>query len=349
MDSVQITVGIPTYNRSAWLAQTMRSVLTQSITSFQVIVSDNASTDDTEDVVRSFGDPRIRYVRSDHNIGRIRNINRLIELAETEFLVLLPDDDVLYPDHLATTVELLQRAESAGLVHTAFDLIDADSRTVRRVRPQRSQFPEFVERGDRVLERMMVSSWPIGFSSVAYRTEAIVAAGGLREDEEPFCDFQMWMRIALDWEFGYVDRPLAGFRVHAEQASARLEGESEAASGNDELALTQAQTRFRRRTDFLDGAPLDPVTTRWLHALATAEFLVERAGLGMAWSELAPSLNKLVRRQPRILVRSVLWRLLLVQLGWWNLLWMCREVTSLHHRVASATLVRFNRPRTRPC
>ena len=67
-------------------------------------MSDNASDDDTPDVVRSFDDGRIDYVRSERNIGAIGNINRLIALADTDFLVLLPDDDVLYPGHLDATV-----------------------------------------------------------------------------------------------------------------------------------------------------------------------------------------------------------------------------------------------------
>ena len=109
MSAVKLTVGIPTFNRAAWLRETIESVLAQTFTSFRLIVSDNASDDDTPEVVRSFGDERIDYVRSERNVGPIGNLNRLIRLADTEFLVLLPDDDVLYPGHLGAAVEVLER------------------------------------------------------------------------------------------------------------------------------------------------------------------------------------------------------------------------------------------------
>src|SRR5262249_7773407 len=160
----------PTFNRAAMLHETVASVLAQSLADFRLIVSDNASHDDTSDVVRSFDDGRIDYVRSQRNIGPIANFNRLIELADTEFLVLLPDDDVLRPDYLKAAVELLERRETVGLVHCAFDLIDASSQVLRRVSPVASRSPTTIERHDRALERMMISDWPLCFSSVVYRT-----------------------------------------------------------------------------------------------------------------------------------------------------------------------------------
>ena len=98
---VKVTVGIPTFNRAGWLRESIESVLAQTFTDFRLVVSDNASDDDTPEVVRSFDDDRIHYVRSQRNVGPVGNSRRLIALAETtEFLVLLPDDDVLYPGHL---------------------------------------------------------------------------------------------------------------------------------------------------------------------------------------------------------------------------------------------------------
>ena len=77
-------------------------------------MSDNASDDETPDVVASFADPRIDYIRSDRNIGMIANFNRVIHHAETPFLVLLPDDDLLYPDYLRSVVDVLSNHASVG-------------------------------------------------------------------------------------------------------------------------------------------------------------------------------------------------------------------------------------------
>ena len=205
---MKLTVGIPTYNRSGFLREAIESVLAQTFTGFRVIVSDNVSDDDTPEVVRSFRDERIDYLRTERNIGPIANLNRLVTLAETEMLVLLPDDDVLKPGHLAAAVEALERFETAGLAHSACDLLDARSRVVGSMAPLPTRgAPVRLEQGEHALGRMMVSDWPICFSSVAYRTRAIIGAGGFRQDEEPFGDLQLWM-------------------VHGDRLGLRLPGEA---------------------------------------------------------------------------------------------------------------------------
>lgn len=315
MSTPKLTVGIPTFNRSTWLKQTIDSVLAQNYTGFRLIVSDNASDDGTPEVVRSFEDERIDYLRSERNVGPIGNLNRLIVLADTEFLLLLPDDDILYPGHLSAAVDVLDRCESVGLAHSAFDLIDERSRPIRRAFPVAACSPVTIEPGDQALERLMVSSWPICFSSTVYRTKAIVEAGGFREREEPFGDLQLWMRIALAWDFGYIAQPLAGFRVHPQAVSLSVGAAQGVTSAGRELSRVHTDIRFQRRMNFIDGASLEPRQAQWLRALATLQDLVERSILGLPWTEVSTRLIRLAWTYPRILRRPRLWRLALSQLG----------------------------------
>ena len=88
----------------------------------------------------------------------IGNFNRLIELTETEFLMLLPDDDLLYPDYLSSVVEILERNPRVGLVHTAFDEIDIESRVQKHAASYvKSNHPSMVEPGRAFLKRSMTS------------------------------------------------------------------------------------------------------------------------------------------------------------------------------------------------
>lgn len=312
----RITVGIPTFNRATWLRESIESVLAQSYTSFRLIVSDNASDDDTPAVARSFAADGVEYVRSERNLGAIGNIGRLVQLADTELLMILPDDDLLYPGHLKAAVDVLERFDHVGLVHSAFDAIDAHSQVIRRVNPLRSRSPVTIERHERALERLMVSSWPIGFSSVVYRTTALVDAGGLREEDEPLSDIQLWMRIALDWDFAYIAEPLAGFRVHSESATTRIGAEAGVTSNGRELDLVLAQARYQRRMNFLDDAPLKRSDKKWLTTLATLGLLVDQAGTGRPWSDAAPRAVQLAWTSPHVLRRAEPWRLLLGSRVW---------------------------------
>jgi glycosyltransferase involved in cell wall biosynthesis len=315
MSIAKVTVGIPTFNRAGWLREAVESVLAQTFTNFRLIVRDNASDDATPDVVRSFSDERIQYVRSERNVGAIGNLNRLAALADTEFLVLLPDDDKLYPGYLRAAVDLLDRFETVGLVHSAYDFIDERSRVIRRVHPVASRSHASIMKHDRALEWMMAFRSGPQFSTIMYRTKAIVEAGGLREEEEPFGDLELWMRIALNWDFGYIAKPLAGFREHAQTRTRTITAEDAVTFDERSRVFLYSQIKFQRRMHFLDEAQLASPTTKRFRALATLQLLVETAALGLPWNEAAARLAKLVRTYPRILLRPALWRLVIAQLG----------------------------------
>jgi glycosyltransferase involved in cell wall biosynthesis len=309
--TAKITVGIPTYNRASWLKDSIASVLAQTRTDFRLIVSDNKSDDNTSEVVGSFDDDRIDYIRSEENIGAIGNMNRLIGRADTEFLVILPDDDILYPGYLEAATELMESHPTVGLGHSAFDVIDAQSRVVREIQPVRANGPVAVEKSYLALERLMLSTWPICFSSVIYRTEAILAAGAFHEGDEAFGDLRLWMRIAADWDFGYIATPLTGFRVHSESLTTSLEPARGTADADRELKLAFAKGRFERRASFLEGATLEPHLARWLRSLAAVELLAEQGDVAPPWPKAFMRAARIAVVSPGIIRRRVFWLVVL--------------------------------------
>jgi glycosyltransferase involved in cell wall biosynthesis len=317
---MRVTVGIPTYNRSAMLAETLKTVLQQTYTDYRILVSDNASEDDTEAVVRSFGDDRIQYSRSPENVGFLGNFRRVMELTETELLVILPDDDVLYPDHLRAAVDVFDRFQNVGLVHTAGDVIDADARVTERLSPLAADSPVTIERGREALERLMVADMPIVFPSVVYRTEAIRGADGMRTQDGPFGDIQLWMRIALEWDFGYVATPLAAFRVHEASITQNLGADHGVAQERRDLALFYAGVRLERRMAFLEEAPLPRRSALRLGTSAKLHALAERAYWGLPTGEVVKGQAQLARVYPPIVLRPAFWRLAAAQFGgrWLN-------------------------------
>ena len=91
----RFTIGIPTFNRAELLSIAIEAALSQSYPELEIIVSDNASTDETPTVVRQFGD-RVRYVRNESNIGAVANFRKVAELATGEFFSWLQDDDCIF-------------------------------------------------------------------------------------------------------------------------------------------------------------------------------------------------------------------------------------------------------------
>lgn len=89
------SVIIPTYNRSNTLVMSIKSVLNQDFDSYEILVLDDHSKDNTESVVKSFKDKRITYIKNEHNIGYARNIMKGCSLAKGEYIFLLSDDDFI--------------------------------------------------------------------------------------------------------------------------------------------------------------------------------------------------------------------------------------------------------------
>jgi len=317
---VKVTVGIPTFNRANWLRESMASVLSQTYPHFRLLVCDNASDDGTPETVASFNDSRIHYVRSDQNIGMNPNYNRVIELATTEFLLILPDDDLLYPDHLRSTVKVLEHHPRVGVVHTAFDRIDASSRIVEHARALvETQEPVSIESGDNYLERSMRSGWTVCWSSALFRTRALVDADGYRTEDEPMADFPLLRRIACDWDFASVSRSLAALRFHPEAATAALG--TFTGDGYD-LLDEQPRLHYNQRIRFLEETKIPPKRAKRYRSLAESTFrrekvetIVLRASAGAGWMATWSALAQLVREDVGILLVPAAWRLSAAQLG----------------------------------
>jgi len=108
-DTPLISIVIPTYNRADMLREALHSALNQTYPNFEIVVSDNASTDHTAEVVGSFNDLRIRYFRQTENIGVTPNWKYGVSQASADWITLLADDDHYLPDHLEFGMSVLRR------------------------------------------------------------------------------------------------------------------------------------------------------------------------------------------------------------------------------------------------
>lgn len=122
-----VSIGLPVYNGANFLADAIRSVLAQSFTDFQLIISDNASTDRTAELCAELAqrDSRIVYTRNARNLGAAPNYNRAFELATGRYFKWLAHDDRMLPDFLKQTVAALEADDAAVLCNTPIEFIDA--------------------------------------------------------------------------------------------------------------------------------------------------------------------------------------------------------------------------------
>jgi glycosyltransferase involved in cell wall biosynthesis len=124
-----LTVLLPTYNRSASLSRTIDSVLAQTRGEIELLISDNASEDDTGALCEAYEqrDPRVRYVRQPVNLGPIGNFNWLLAEASSEFVLLLADDDWLDPDYIERCLAIIEGDPSLSIVTGATRYYEGDA------------------------------------------------------------------------------------------------------------------------------------------------------------------------------------------------------------------------------
>lgn len=131
--SPMVTVGVPVYNAEQYLAETLRSILAQTFTDFELVISDNASTDGTAAICNDFAraDPRVRYLRQPQNIGAPRNYNALVALARGRYFKWSSSNDLIEPEFLAACVPILEARPDVVLVYPRTRYFDASTGSVR--------------------------------------------------------------------------------------------------------------------------------------------------------------------------------------------------------------------------
>ena len=211
----EVSVCIPTYNRAKFLRCAIESVLAQTLESFELIVSDNASEDETGALVKSFSDKRIRYVRNPRNVGHRENWNQCLRLAQGNYIAILPDDDLMLPENLARKVAVLVHNPQVGLVHSKYHLIDEEGRIIRSD-TNWGHGPDRATDGlDNREELLTAFLNTINLPTVLFRRACFERLGAFSYQIKLAFDWEYWMRIAIYYDVAFIAQPLALWRVHS--------------------------------------------------------------------------------------------------------------------------------------
>lgn len=190
------------------MSEALTSVLDQSWRDFEVLVVDDASTDDTSEVVRAVADPRVRYLRNERNLRLPASRNRGIRESRGEWVAFLDDDDRWLPEKLEKQLAVVGRGPAdLGLVYSGSLTVDRVSGEI-----QDTWLPS--KRGDlRQVLREGNCLGPGGSTALARRT-SLEQAGLFDEDLRYGEDYDLWIRMARASSFDFVAEPLIRYGTH---------------------------------------------------------------------------------------------------------------------------------------
>lgn len=205
---------IPVYNRQAYIGAAIESVLRQTYTNFELIVHDDASSDNTPGVLALYHDPRLRVIRTEANHGMIGGWNYLLKRGRGEFIKQMGSDDLLAPNCLAKEVSALLAHPSVALVTCQRRVINEAGELLTTYQfTNEESIVSGVEHAHWILTNLRENK--IGEPCAALFRRSLIAKAGLFDPLfSQFADFEYWLRLLALGDLMYLPEPLCSFRTH---------------------------------------------------------------------------------------------------------------------------------------
>ena len=224
--TTKVSVTIPTHNRAHFVWQAIESVLAQTFGDFELIVSDNASTDATRQVVGQYADPRVRYLRHADNAGMAGNWRSALAAATGEYIAFLGDDDWWSPDFLARLTPPLERHPDVDVAFADHWIVDREGTLLADASKQsalihgRADLPSGLHRQ---FLRPALRDQALLPTASLFRRRRLAAIDGIRPSAESTPTYLIYGKLAMSGGGAYyVPERLAAYRVHVASATATI-------------------------------------------------------------------------------------------------------------------------------
>lgn len=213
-----VSVGMPVYNGAKYIRQALDSILNQTYKDFEVVICDNASTDDTQSICEDYAkrDPRIRYYRNEKNLGAAPNYNKTFKLARGRYFNWFAHDDLFASNYLEQCVMMLEANPDTVLCSSVVSIIDENGDEVTVYKPKLSATESSSSVAARFAPMVLVSHTCTDFFGL-FRTELLGKTGlhGVYHG----CDRALLAEIALMGKIMRIPEPAFANREHTERYS----------------------------------------------------------------------------------------------------------------------------------
>lgn len=246
-DAPLVSVIMPSYNHAAFIKQAISSVLEQTYTHLELIITDDGSSDNSIEIIKTFTDPRIKLFIFEKNRGACLTTNHCIENAKGEYIAVINSDDVWHPDKLQLQLEVFKQKPELGAVFTFARFVNENIENFSR--SERPVFFKIFElenctRGE-WLHRLFFVGNCLCHPSVLIKKQCYEEAGMYNNKFRQLPDYDMWIRLIKKYDIFVMNKELVYFRL--------LPGERNASALNVANKIRGSNEAYLILYNFFDG------------------------------------------------------------------------------------------------
>lgn len=221
MKTPLVTVAIPSYNHAKYIAETIQSALDQTFQDFEILIVDDASTDNSIEVIKKFNDKRIRLIESQKNQGVCKTTDLCVENALGKYISLIASDDVMEKTKLEKQVNFLEQNPNYGAVFSGMEVIDENSRTnFKKTKKYTKVFEKENRNRFEWLNYFFYNGNCLAATSLLGKSEALRDVGKFNHAIIQAHDLDFWVRLCLKgYEIHIIHEKLLKYRERNNDAN----------------------------------------------------------------------------------------------------------------------------------
>jgi glycosyltransferase involved in cell wall biosynthesis len=210
MNANSLTVLMPVYNAEKYLREAIDSILNQHFSEFEFVIINDGSTDKSEEIIRSYTDPRIKYYKNEVNSGIVKTLNKGLDLIHSEYIVRMDSDDISLPDRLSIQKKFMDDHPEVGVSSSYYEIFGNENQIIQLAS-----------------ESDVIKAYLI-FGSQICHPAAIIRTSVLKNNNLHYSsafphmeDYDLWYRLKDLTNFGNIRQVLLKYRVTGENVTVR--------------------------------------------------------------------------------------------------------------------------------
>ncbi len=213
----EVSIIMPVYNGSKYVAKAIESILGQTFTNFEFLIIDNASEDNTLEIISSFKDPRIKLIKNPRNLHLIKSLNIGLEISRGKYVARMDHDDISLPRRLEVEHNFLEQHPTVAIVGTWSIIIDGNDTPIKIHKNPT---------GSNVIKYELLFGNTTTHPSIMMRKDIIIEAKGYDEKWLNTEDYNLYSRVIQSHEIANIPEPLLYYRTHGSSLTGAASSQS---------------------------------------------------------------------------------------------------------------------------